>query len=121
MPIPIAWTLSWQKARELGADAVIELSEVLRELRSELDRARAAAEGEDLRFDLGPVDLEVTVGLERVGGAGAKIRFWVIELGGDAHASTTSTQRIRLTLTPNLAGQSGASVQVSGEEARHER
>jgi hypothetical protein len=99
---------------------MIELAEVVRELRGELDRARAAAGDEELRFELGPIELEVTVGLVREGGAGAKVRFWVVELGGDARATATSTQRVKLTLQPTLA-DAAARPYVSGEEKRRER
>jgi hypothetical protein len=105
---------------------LIELAEVIRQLRLELDRARSAAEGEDLRFELGPIELEVMVGLEATGGAGAKVRFWVVELGGDAHATSASTQRINLTLHPTAGGAPGAqgsmvSAYVSGTEVPGER
>ena len=73
---------------------MIELAEVIVELRRELDRARATVDpGEKLRFELGPVELEATVAVEKKGGAGAKIRFWVVELGGDAEVARSSTQR----------------------------
>lgn len=107
---------------------MIELAEVIRQLRLELDRARSAAEGEDLRFELGPIELEVTVGLEATGGAEAKVRFWVVELGGDAHATSASTQRINLTLHPTAGGGgspeakgSRVSAYVSGAEVPGER
>jgi hypothetical protein len=107
---------------------LIELAEVIRQLRVELENARTAAEGEDLQFELGPIDLEVIVGLEAVGGAEAKVRFWVVELGGDARATSTSTQRIKLTLSPTAGGRalSGGgdrrvSAYVSGGEVAGER
>lgn len=81
---------------------MIELAEVISELRSELDRARTSGTDDGLRFELGPIDLEVTVGLEKKGGAGAKVRFYVIELGGEGELTSTTTQRIRLTLKPTL-------------------
>ena len=34
------------------------------------------------------------------GGAGAKVRFWVIEAGADAKLSRESVQEIKLVLTP---------------------
>lgn len=100
---------------------MIELADVVRDLRAELDRARAAAEDEELRFDLGPIELEVTVGLEREGGAGAKVRFYVVELGGDAHVTASSMQRVKLTLRPTIAGRSGEGVSIAGGEAPGER
>lgn len=82
---------------------MIELASVIRDLREELERAIAAAEGEALRFELGPIELEVSVALERAGHAGAKVRFWVVESGADAAVGATSTQRIKLALQPTFA------------------
>jgi len=83
---------------------VIELSDVISELRRELSQAIEAGRDEPLRFELGPVEVEVTVGLDRKGAAGAKVRFLVIELGGDAELARSSLQRIKLTLQPRMAG-----------------
>ena len=98
---------------------MIELAEVIGELRRELQRAMDAGEGELLRFELGPVELEATVAVEKGGGGGAKVRFWVIELGGDAKATQASTQRLKLALQPRLA--SGGKALVAGDEAPGER
>lgn len=38
-------------------------------------------EVEDLRFEVGPVELELTVAVSEEAGSNAKVRFWVIELG----------------------------------------
>jgi hypothetical protein len=107
---------------------LIELADVIRQLRVELDNAGAAADGEDLRFELGPIDLEVTVGLEAVGGGEGRVRFWVVELGGDARATSISTQRIRLTLNPTTkagglsdGGDRRRPAYVSDSEAAGER
>ncbi len=99
---------------------MIALADVVVELRKELDRARAAAAGEQLQFALGPIELEVTVAIEREAGAGGKVRFWGVELGGDAKATHSSTQRIMLTLQPQIAG-SPASVMVTGDQTERER
>ena len=98
---------------------MIELSEVITELRRELQQAMAAGEGQRLRFELGPVELEATVAVEKGGGGGIKVRFWVLELGGDAKATQSSTQRIKLALQPRLA--SGGKAWVEGDEAPGER
>jgi len=106
---------------------MIELADVISDLRAELDRARLAAEGSELRFGLGPVELEVTVGLDREGTAGGKVRFWVVELGGEGKLASTSTQRIKLTLTPSMGVPSAAeaaspvSVYVHGAAVAGER
>jgi Trypsin-co-occurring domain 2 len=97
---------------------MIELAEVIGELRRELQEAISAGEGEQLRFELGPVELEATVAVEK-GGGGAKVRFWVIEVGGDAKVGEVSTQRVKLSLQPRLAG--GGRVWVAADEEPDER
>ena len=87
---------------------MIELSDVIASLRSELDTARLEGAGKDLRFELGPVDLEVSVAVEKTVGGGAKVKFWVVELGADGKIGATSTQRIKLTLNPRLTEAAAA-------------
>ena len=100
---------------------MIELAELIQQLREELDRARHASEAQELKFELGPIDLEATVALEREAGASGRIRFWVADLGADARAASTKTQRIKLTLRPSLTtttarGTAVSSAFVSGDE-----
>ena len=107
-----AWARGW--------GLVIELSEMISELRRELDQAIDAGAGERLRFELGPVEVEVTVGVDSKGTAGAKVRFWVVELGGDAEVARSSLQRVKLTLQPRLAGSAGPA-EISGTVKPGER
>ncbi|MGW6978960.1 trypco2 family protein [Streptomyces sp. NPDC054932] len=99
---------------------MIELTSVIRDLREELGRAIAAAEGEALRFELGPIELELSVALERSGQAGAKVRFWVVESGAEAAVSAVSAQRISLALRPALA-RSDEPAFISGRADAHEQ
>jgi hypothetical protein len=90
---------------------MIELASVIRDLRDELERAIVAGAGEALQFELGPVELEVSLAVEQSGQAGAKVRFWVVEAGGERGRESTDTQRIKLVLTPRLGeGAHGAFV-----------
>ena len=82
--------------------AMIELADVIADLRDELDAARRRGAGEDLRFELGPVELEVSVAVQKGADGNAKVKFWVVELGADGKVSSTATQRIKLTLNPRL-------------------
>ena len=66
----------------------------------ELNEAMDDAEGERLRFELGPVELSLTVTVGREAAPGAKIRFWVIEAGADAKISREAVQDIKLVLSP---------------------
>lgn len=78
----------------------LELASVVRQLRAELNEAMDEGEGERLRFELGPVELSLTVTIGRDVTPGAKIRFWVVEAGADAKISREELQDIKLVLTP---------------------
>jgi hypothetical protein len=80
--------------------ADLELAAVVRQLRAELNEAMAGAEDERLRFELGPVELSLTVTVGREAAPGAKIRFWVVEAGADTRISREAVQDIKLVLTP---------------------
>ena len=99
---------------------MIELSELIRDLRSELSAAMSLAPDEGLQFELGPIELEVSVGVDKSAGANAKVRFWVVDLESNGRLATTSLQRIKLSLTPRTAG-SAAPPYVSGREQSGER
>lgn len=98
---------------------MIELASVIRDLREELEQAVVASEGKRLRFELGTIELELSVALERTGHAGAKVQFWVVGSGADATVNATSTQLIKLALRPTLEGSLGAF--VSGRAGRDEQ
>jgi Trypsin-co-occurring domain 2 len=93
--------------------AVIELAELIGDLRDELTKAVAQANPNGLRFELGAVTLDVTVAVAKEAKPGAKVKFWVVELGADAAVSRTSTQQISLTLQPTMTG--GGKAYVSGQ------
>jgi len=99
---------------------MIELATVIRDLRTELQGAVAAGDGAALQFELGPIELEVSLAVERSSTAGAKVRFWVVDTSGDTKLGSTSTQRIKLSLTPRL-NPSGVSPYVSGAAEQDER
>ena len=83
-----------------GGMAGVELASVIRQLRAELNEALDDAEGARLRFELGPVQVSLTVTVGREAAPGAKIRFWVVEAGSDASFSREAVQQIQLMLTP---------------------
>jgi NTP-dependent ternary system trypsin peptidase co-occuring protein len=80
--------------------AGLELASVIRQLRAELNEALADADGQRLRFQLGPVEMTLTMTVGREAGAGGKIRFWVVEADTDAKLSRETVQDIKLVLTP---------------------
>lgn len=90
-----------------------ELAKVIRDLRAELEDAMVAADGEVLLFELGAIELELSVAIEAGAHAEVKTRFWVMDAGAGVNVDHTNTQRITLTLTPML-GPDGASPYISG-------
>lgn len=102
---------------------MIELSEMIRELRQELINALTDGSGGPLRFELGPVEVEATVAVGRKGGAQGKVRFWVVESAADVAMESSRTHRITLTLKPTLVAPDGVqhSALISGDEALGER
>ena len=84
---------------------MVELAEMIGDLREELTRAMASANAEGgLRFELGPVGVEATVVVAKEAKPGAKVRFWVVEAGVEGAVTSSTTQRITLTLKPTVQG-----------------
>lgn len=101
--------------------AAVELAELIAQLRAELAEAMRAGEDAGLRFELGPVELELALAVGKEGGAGGKVRFWVAELGTEGKVSHTATQRIKLVLEPRITGSPDRRPLISGEEVDGER
>jgi hypothetical protein len=59
-----------------------------------------AGEGEELRFALGPVELELQVEAASEGGGEAGIKFWLVSATAKGGRSSRSTHTVRLSLTP---------------------
>ncbi|MFG2022877.1 trypco2 family protein [Streptomyces sp. NPDC048825] len=74
---------------------MIELSDMIRELRHQLTTALADGEGEAVRFELGPVEVEATVAVSREAGGDAKVRLWVVDGGANGKYAQAETQRSR--------------------------
>ena len=104
---------------EIGVTGVggVELAAVIRQLREELNEALGDAEGQRLRFELGPVELSLTVTVGREATPGAKVRFWVVEAGVD---TTVSRETPRDTAVPPGPDGKAASPLVRGESVREE-
>lgn len=97
----------------------VELADLIGQLRSELTEAMRAGENEELRFELGPVELELTVAVTREAKPGAKVKFWVVELGAEATVGSATTQTIKLQLDPRRRGTTGRP-EISGREVADE-
>jgi hypothetical protein len=102
-------------------DQAIELADLIQRLRHELSTAMRAGEGTDLRFEPGPVELELTVAIEKSSDPGVKVRFWVLELGASSRRMAGVTQRIKLTLDPRRGDDPERRPFISGQELPGER
>lgn len=98
-------------AVELG----VPISELIRVLRSELELALASAEGQELLFGLGPIEVELAVGVTRQGKGEAGVRLWALTVGGSTSVGSEQTQRVKLSLTPGRRDDPEASVYVSSQ------
>jgi hypothetical protein len=83
---------------------MLPLGEVVRALRSEIIDAATAGVNETVRFEVGPIEVEITVVAKREGGPEGKIKFEVFgfgaEVGADAKFAREQTQKVKLNLTP---------------------
>jgi hypothetical protein len=95
----------------------IPLASAIRSLRHELVAAVQEGQDEDVRFALGPIELELQLEITREAGGDAKIGFWVVTLGGRAGRSTGTLHTVRLSLSPVLASDAGDTPLVVGSEA----
>ena len=73
-------------------------------LRKELSAARGQAKGADIAFTVGPIELDLEIGVTKEGEADAGIRFWVISLGAKGSYEKAQIQHLKLTLTPHHPG-----------------
>lgn len=102
-------------------DNAVALADVIWQLRAELTRAALGGENEELRFKAEKVELELTVGVERSSDPRAKVNFWVFEAGTSAHSKGTSSQTVRLTLTPVFRGSPDQAAFITGESVNDEK
>ncbi|MFB7651764.1 MULTISPECIES: trypco2 family protein [unclassified Streptomyces] len=102
---------------------MIELADMIRELREQLTTTLAYGDGRMLRFELGPVEVEASVAVAREGGGDAKVRLWVVDAGASGKYGHAETQRITLTLVPKVVPPGGGlseTAMITGDEVDDE-
>ncbi|MEV7684105.1 trypco2 family protein [Streptomyces sp. NPDC088341] len=92
----------------------LELSEVVRQVRGQLNQAMADGKDDDIKFELGPVELEFEVAVSKERGADGGIKVGVLSLGAKGSRSTGTMNRMKLTLTPQ--NRRGGPIRISGTE-----
>lgn len=80
----------------------VPLAVAITALREELTRAWWDGEHRLLRFKPSPVELTLQVAVTSAGKGHARVRWWVIELGGEVSRQSVATQTVKLTLEPKI-------------------
>ena len=94
------------------------LSDMIEDLRKELQDAATKGAGQDLVFEIEKAELEATVVVSKTGKADAKVQFWVVTAGGGYERKGEDTHTVKLTLLPK-SSRTGTRTVVSGE-SHHE-
>lgn len=102
-------------------DHGVELADLIWQLRHELSRAMWAGEHTDVRFEAGPVELELTVVVEKSTTPGMRARLLVVDAELGSGRTSTMTQRLCLTLHPRRADAPEQPPLISGTEVVGER
>ena len=92
----------------------ILLSDLIEDLRSELQKAASRGVGQDLVFEVEKAELEAKVVVSKTGKADAKVQFWVVTAGGGYERKGEETHTVKLTLLPKSA-KTGKRTSVTGE------
>lgn len=98
---------------DLGLDAYVS------ELRRELLKANQSADGKDLGFELGPVEVTLAVKVVKSTDPSVKFRLAVVDIGAGASFAKEDTQTVKLTLTPVYKGE--RKFYIDGEASENER
>ncbi len=98
------------------SEEMLPLAEFVQALRDEIVKAADAAGKEDIRFGVGPIDVEFQVVAKREGGPEGKIKFAVlgvgVEAGGSAKFASERTQKVKLSLKPVRIAPDGSEEEV---------
>ena len=93
------------------------LADAIEAVRRELRRAQDEGRGSDVRFVVGPAEVEFTVEVVKAAGGEASVNVLnLVSFGGSGEVSTGSTNRVKLVLTP--VGVGGAPFEVASVHAR---
>jgi len=90
----------------------IGLVETIDALRSELAAAVEKAQGQEIQFPIGSVQLEFQVGVTWDAKATGGVKFWVLELGASGSYANESVQKVTLNLEAPVDAE-GRAVKVT--------
>ncbi|MET9454489.1 trypco2 family protein [Streptomyces canus] len=82
----------------------IELANAVAALRDELLEAAARGAGQDLAFQVGPVEMEFAVELRADSKVKAGFKAWVLSADAEVGVARGRTHRVKIALTPKKLG-----------------
>lgn len=97
-------------------EGAFKLSQMLKQLRKDLEDAQESGRDSPLGLKLGPIELEleVVVGSDKEGGVEGG--WWVLSAKASASWNNANTQKLKLTLQP-INRKTGDPLEVSGQGA----
>lgn len=81
-------------------EQAIPLAEMIEELRMQLQASMNAARGQDLRFAVKEVAVELQVAITRATEGSAGLKFWVLDASAGHKATEQMTHTFKLALEP---------------------
>jgi hypothetical protein len=99
----------WAESREVVymTEAGVGLSGALEALRSELQEAWSASQGQRVRFRASEVTITLETALRLDKEASGGVRWYVVQAGGGVRSGTESTQTVVLSLVPHFYDENG--------------
>ena len=88
-------------------DQELELKDVVRKLREDLQAAAEEGQGKAIKFKLEGIELELKVAAKDVGEANGGIKFYVFNFGASGKAESERALTIKLKLAPRRRGSTG--------------
>jgi hypothetical protein len=95
---------------------MIDLAEAIQQLRAQLVKAVEEGEGEELRFGLEAIELELQVAVTKEAGGKAGFKLCVFNAEGEGKVARESLQKVKLVLKPE--DKEGRKTMVSGSGPR---
>lgn len=106
-------TLATTTVALMSTEPRVSLANAIGALRAELAKAMAAGVGEDLRFRIADIELELSAELGREGGGNLGTNLWFVKVGADAKLQSANTQRILLRL--KVEDRAGADPRINDD------
>lgn len=92
----------------------VGLKETLEALRIELSEAILVSEGKEIRFEVGEIELEFQVMVEKSQQAKGGVKFWVVDMGGGVTDKNAMVHKIKIPFKP--VWKDGSPVWTGGKD-----